>query len=129
MILAACLLSLAAGADIRHAEGDPYVEVRCEANRWDVHAGLSGVGAGVHFGKRVTFGLGLEYGPAHERVVDSRLAYELRFEAPLYRDWRVGIKHRSNCKTVCPAVGLDFLALKDRGHNRGFNFLYLRRRF
>ena len=58
------------------------------------------------------------------------MAYQLRVEYRFRPKWGVGIKHRSNCSTVCDNALLDWARIgKDDSENAGFNFLYLRRRF
>lgn len=128
MILAAIVFSVALGADIHHAQGEPFVEMRLESKVADVWFSLYGVGAGLHWGDKVRFGLGVEYGSAREQV-ETRLAYALRLEYRLSKQWGLGVKHRSNCRKLCRGDLLRPFNLGNDGHNRGYNYLYLRRKF
>lgn len=129
-LFAACLaLSAAIGGDVVHDPGKRYAEVRLSGLHWSAHVGTDeAIGVELHTRGRFQIGAGLEHAdPARLPLVESSWAYTLRFDLSLGERWGVGVKHRSSCSTVCPQLGVGWLALDDKGsENRGYNWIYAR---
>ena len=127
-------VSLAAGADIYFDTGHPMVEIRYFGEKWShwsVYAGTDQI-CGIELYatiRKFDFGLGLEHA-IQSRYVDTSLAYQLRVEYKFRPKWGIGIKHRSNCATICNNGFLRWAQIgESNSRNAGYNFLYLRRRF
>ncbi len=128
-MIAALVLSLALGADVKHDAGDPYLELMLEGQMWSVWVATAGVGGQVQYDLgRWRFGAGLEAGPARWEV-STILAYSLRIEYNTGHKWTIGLRHRSNCKSVCRGDLVRWANLGNEGRNTGYNWLYLRRKF
>lgn len=130
--------TIAGGFDIAFDQGRPYAELRYFGEKyrfWNAYVATdSGIGAEVYYtfeglNGDIQFGWGLEYGVANPDIVDTNLAYDLRFEyyPSQLKDWSFGLKHRSNCKTVCDNELLKWARIgDDDSENHGYNFLFAR---
>ncbi len=128
--------SIAGGSDFRNDVGRPWVELRYFGEKfrhWSAYVdnertiGLEGY---ITFFDKLDIGMSIEHSKTHPDIVDTAWAYGLRIEYHFNSKWDVGVKHRSNCRTVCDNDVMKFFRLGDDDSiNRGFNYLYLRRRF
>jgi len=128
--------SIAGGADIHNDLGRPWVELRYFGEKfrhWSAYIDNEktiGVEGYITLFDKLDIGLGIEHSEAHSEIVDTEWAYGLRIEYHLNSKWDVGVKHRSNCRTVCDNDAMRFFRLgDDNSMNAGFNYLYLRHRF
>jgi hypothetical protein len=147
-------LSLAAGVDVfqtLRSQVDmgltPYLELRYSGQRWkhwSVYLGttLNGkthqgshfqarMGAELYetwFRDRLITGLGVVIARP-DQIVGTSMRYQIRFGWRLTPGWSLELVHESNCRAVCDNSLMRW-AIPSRaedGHNRGYNFLVLRR--
>jgi len=135
--------SVAGGADVGFDAGRTYGEIRYSHDLYEfdngINLGASGYlgsmntkGIGIHIKDgSLLFGIGVEYADANYDTVNSEHGYELRAEWEFVDQWSVGIKHRSNCATVCRKVPLmdNMKKGSDDKNNHGFNYLIVRYEF
>lgn len=135
--------SVAGGADVAHDPGEMYGEIRYSHDLYEFDSGInfgasaylgsmSTKGIGIYAkGESLLFGFGVEYADANHDTVNSEHGYELRAEWEFVDQWSIGIKHRSNCATICRKV--PFLDNMKKGsadkNNHGFNYLIVRYEF
>lgn len=147
--------SLAAGGDVIHTD-DPdegaqaldkeYYEIRYRQMFFDLgtqnffdtfgwHAYLGNkdtIGIGIYATSGpFMFGWGIESAEP-DALTSTEGGYEILLEVMLTEHFALGLKHRSNCKSVCDGriPGLDLLPRGDEDtHNRGWNYLTLRYNF
>jgi hypothetical protein len=129
--------SIASGVDVDHDAGKTYTEVRYfgeDWKHWSTYVGTNNtIGADVYFTvyDKVQLALGVEYANKVSDVVSTNGAYQLRIEYLITNTWSVGVKHRSNCRTLCNKYSeLKWLPHGDiHTTNYGFNFLFVRYKF
>ncbi len=117
---------------------------RSELYQFDTDDGVrSGLGLSIYGGSKNTVGFGIygTYGPMlfgwgiehaePDYLTSTEGGYEILLEWRVLDDWSIGLKHRSNCKSVCSKTGLDNILPHgdEDSTNRGWNYLFVRYNF
>lgn len=126
--------SIAAGFDVRHDFGTPYVELRYQDHPWSTYVGWDHRD-GPRFGADLTWyehglfssALGVTYATPDEEV-GTRLRYEIRLAWQLSRRYALELVHESNCSAVCRLLHLPLPRGPTDKPNDGQNWLVLRYR-